>query len=150
MATSERTLDKAYTLKQFIQLRSSNEITYSDLCIFSRSITNNDLIYGISNLFNEYLDFIKPYAKILKLTDAEKIKYKYKPKLMAFEIYENTECDWILLALNGMCNAKEFNLETKRLLAFTPTDLNSILTQIINGEADYKKLNRRYIYNITE
>lgn len=150
MATSARALDKAYTLKQFVQLRSSNEITYSNFSIFSKSITNDNLIYGISNLFDEYMEFIKPYAKLLKLTDAEKLKYKYKPKLMAYDIYENTECDWILLSLNGMCNAKEFNLETKTLLAFTPTDLNSILTQILNGESEYKKLNKRYIYNITD
>ena len=139
-----------YTLNDFIQFKDGNNATYSNFSIFAKSITNNNLIYGISNILEEYLDDIKQYAKTIIFTKQEILRYKYKPKLLSYDIYGNTECDWVLLLLNGMCNAKEFSLYNEQLLAFTPSTLNSLLSQIMQGEATYMQMNKRYVGIITD
>ena len=43
----------SYTLTEFMQYKDGNNVTYSNFAIFAKSITNKDLIYGISNVLEE-------------------------------------------------------------------------------------------------
>lgn len=132
----------SYTLNQFINLKDVDKIVYRRYSILQRSLTNEDLIYCIDNILYTYMDEIKQKRKSVTVTETEKTKYAYKPKLLAYDLYGSTELFFILLAMNDMCNIKQFNLAEKHFFALTPQDTASFLSDIYNAESAYLKLNR--------
>lgn len=134
-----------YTLNQFISLKDVDRIVYRRYSIMQRSLTNEDLIYCIDNVIYIYLDEMKEKRKIVTVTESERIKYEYKPKLLAYDIYNSTELFFILLALNGMCNFKQFDLAERQFFALTPQDCAQFMSDIYNAELDYLNLNRASI-----
>lgn len=131
-----------YTISQFIAEKNSNDITYSNYSIFERSITNPDLVYAIDNIIYTYLDDLKKLCKTVIVNLHEKAKYIYKPKLLSYDIYGSTELSFVLLAVNGKCNLKEFDLIDNMFYALTPSDMASMLNKIKLAESEYLALNR--------
>ena len=73
--------------------------------------TNQSYFY---NLINDYLPLIKEKAVTVVLDDDEYNKYLYKPKLLAYDVYKNTELYYVILLLNNVCSIKEFdNISTR-------------------------------------
>ena len=138
--TSEPQL--TYTLNQFIALKDVDRIVYRRYSIMQRSLTNEELLYCIDNVIHTYMDEMKKKRKIVSVTESERIKYAYKPKLLAYDVYGSTELFFILLALNGMCNMKQFDLIERKFFALTPQDCAQFMSDIYNAEGDYLKLNR--------
>lgn len=134
--------NKTYTVSQFVALKGIDSVTYSNYSVLNRSIDHPELVYAVDNFIYTYMDEIKELRKTCTFTSEEKIKYMYKPKLLAYDIYGSIEAYFIILAMNGMCNAKEFDLEESKLYLLLPTDLNNIMSQIYNAEKEFKKLNR--------
>lgn len=131
-----------YTLNQFIALKDVDRIVYRRYSIMQRSLTNEELLYCIDNVIHTYMDEMKKKRKIVSVTESERIKYAYKPKLLAYDVYGSTELFFILLALNGMCNMKQFDLIERKFFALTPQDCAQFISDIYNAEGDYLKLNR--------
>lgn len=131
-----------YTLNQFIALKDVDRIVYRRYSIMQRSLTNEELLYCIDNIIHTYMDEMKKKRKIVSVTESERIKYAYKPKLLAYDVYGSTELFFILLALNGMCNMKQFDLIERKFFALTPQDCAQFMSDIYNAEGDYLKLNR--------
>lgn len=131
-----------YTLNQFIALKDVDRIVYRRYSIMQRSLTNEELLYCIDNVIYTYMDEMKKKRKIVSVTESERIKYAYKPKLLAYDVYGSTELFFILLALNGMCNMKQFDLIERKFFALTPQDCAQFMSDIYNAEGDYLKLNR--------
>lgn len=131
-----------YTLNQFIALKDVDRIVYRRYSIIQRSLTNEELLYCIDNVIHTYMDEMKKKRKIVSVTESERIKYAYKPKLLAYDVYGSTELFFILLALNGMCNMKQFDLIERKFFALTPQDCAQFMSDIYNAEGDYLKLNR--------
>lgn len=133
---------ETYTLDQFISLKDSDKITYPKYSIMERSLTNPELVYSIDNVIYGYMDELKRYRKIVTVGMNDKIKYQYKPKLLSYDIYGSTEAYFIILAMNGMCNLKEFTLEENRFFALTPSHLAMFMNDIYNAERRHIVLNR--------
>ena len=140
---------ETYTLSQFINAKESDTLTYSKLSILQRSLTHPEMVYAIDNVLYTYMDEIKSFRKRVKLTLHEKTKYMYKPKLLSYDIYGSTELYFVLLAMNGQCNLKEFDLVDKRFYALTPVDMTAIINSIMIAEDEHIKINRNNlnIYN---
>lgn len=134
-----------YTLNQFISLKDVDRIVYRRYSIMQRSLTNSDLIYCIDNVIYTYMDEINEKRKIVTVSEAERIKYAYKPKLLAYDIYNSTELFFLLLAMNGMCNMKQFDLIERKFFALTPQDCAQFMSDIYNSELNYLSLNRSSI-----
>ena len=124
--------NETYTLNQFIALKDSDSITYQKYSVLNRSITNE----------NNYMDEIMERRKICTFTKEEQLKYMYKPKLLSYDIYNSSEAYFIILAMNGMCNAKEFDLAEMKLNLLMPTDMANYMSQIANVEKEFINLNR--------
>ena len=118
---------ETYTLAQFISLRDADKIVYQRYAVMERSITYPTMVYAIDNV---------------RVTLDEKMKYQYKPKLLAYDIYGSTESYFMILALNGMCNLKEFSLEDRKFYALTPADLSTFMSSIYNAESKFLQMNR--------
>lgn len=136
---------KTYRLSDFISRKDSDKITYSRYSIYNQSITDKNLIYAIDNIIYTYMDEIDAMRLKVYVTLDEKIKYQYKPKLLAYDIYGSIETYFVLLAMNGMCNHKEFTLDSQEFWAMTPHDMVNIMNSIYIGETRYLNANRDHL-----
>ena len=133
---------ETYTLNQFISLRDSDKMMYVKYSILSRSIDHPEMVYAIENVVYNYMDIINSRKKTVIVDQEQKIKYQYKPKLLAYDVYGSTEWYFMILACNGICNLKEFTLEEFKFYALTPSDLAAIMSSILNAENKYITMNR--------
>lgn len=133
---------ETYTLNQFISLRDSDKMMYVKYSILSRSIDHPEMVYAIENVVYNYMDIINSRKKTVIVDQEQKIKYQYKPKLLAYDVYGSTESYFMILACNGICNLKEFTLEEFKFYALTPSDLAAIMSSILNAENTYITMNR--------
>lgn len=140
MATNKP--EKTYTIEDFISMRTSDNITYYNYSILRQSTVNDRITYSEDNIIYGYLDELKEKRQLLVLSDTEILKYKYKPKLLAYDIYGSTEIYFVILALNGMCSIKEFDLYDGKIYALYPSDMSNYMTYIYSAEQEYIKLNR--------
>ena len=134
--------NETYTINQFIALKDSDSITYQKYSVLNRSITNSKIVYSIDNLIYNYMDEIMAKKKVCTFTKEEQLKYMYKPKLLAYDIYNSSETYFIILAMNGMCNAKEFDIAEMKLNLLMPSDMANLMSQIANAEQEFIQLNR--------
>ena len=117
--------DATVSIQDFIALRNSDEINYYNYSILEY-LNGYDMF--ITNLLYDYEDEINDLAVTIKLTNIERAKYRYKPYLLAYDIYGSTETKFILMMLNNIIDPKEFDFETIR--ALRPADLARLLNRI--------------------
>ena len=149
MAESSISIDQpqiSYTLNQFIALKDVDRIVYRRYSIMQRSLTNKELVYCIDNILYTYMDEMKQKRKLVSVTESERIKYAYKPKLLSYDIYGSTEVFFLLLAMNGMFNMKQFDLSEKKFFALTPQDASIFSSDIYNAEYQYLTLNKTTLW----
>ena len=99
--------------------------------------------YAQDNIIYDYLPELNERTVTLTMTDNEFIKYRYKPKLLAYDLYGSTEVYFVIMALNGMCNIKDFN--KKKLKLLYKSDLIELLNEIYSAESDYIMYNRVHL-----
>ena len=76
------------------------------------------------------------------MTNEEFRKYKYKPKLLAYDIYGATELYFIILAINGIKYIDVKAFDKRKLRLPKANDLANIVTAIYNAETTYLNANR--------
>lgn len=121
---------KTYTVEEFISAGSLVPITYNNLSFIEK--IGNNIECPIFNVIDDYMDELKALCVDIQLNDKEYTRYIYKPKLLAHDIYKNGELFFIILALNGICDVKEFT--KKKLKMVSIENLETALTYIYNAE----------------
>lgn len=89
-------------------------------------------IFPLYNVIWDYQEDMIKDSYITRLTDNEFQKYKYKPKLLATDLYGNPEVYYIILILNDMMEEGEFDSRIIKLLS--RSDMQKYLTSIYNSE----------------
>ena len=131
---------KSYTIEEFIQYQGVSKLNYEDYCLHEKESFLNIISY---NILDDYLDELKLISKTIDLSDTEYIKYLYKPRILAYDIYGDPELFFIILKLNNLCSSKEFNLKKLKLI---PKDtLLEILSIIYNSEKNVLQRNSNTI-----
>lgn len=123
--------EQASSLAQFINLGKDIKITYNN---YSIKNTVNGISYPIHNIIHDYIDEIKEKRILVTLSDEEYLKYKFKPRLLAYDIYGNGELYFILLAINDMIDIKNFDL--KKIYMLKKEDIN-LINKIYIAEKKY-------------
>lgn len=113
------------TVEDFIAMRSSDELTYYNYSILEYS-KGYDMF--ITNLLYDYDDEFNDSVVTLQLTDKEKSKYRYKPYLLAYDIYGSAELDFVIMMLNGIIDPKEFDFNKIKIIKYG--ELSTLLTRI--------------------
>lgn len=132
------------TIEEFIDMGACDEITYKNFSILVKFIGESSVIeYAQDNIIYDYMDELLAKAKDFELSDSDYIKYRYKPKLLSYDIYDTTELYFVILAINGMCSIKDFNKRKIKLLY--KSDMMNLLNQIYSAESDYILYNRKHI-----
>lgn len=130
--------DSAISVEEFIDLQSTDDVTYYNYSILEYL---NGFDVFLTNLLYDYEDEFQDVALTIQLNDLEKFKYRYKPYLLAYDLYGSTETAFILMMLNGIIDPKEFVFEKIKVLR--PSDLNDILSRI-------RSVNEEFLYNNRE
>jgi len=119
-----------YNMEDFISAGSGVTLTYNNLS-YLESLSNGARV-PIFNVISDYMDELVKLCVKIELNDLQYIKYAYKPKLLAYDIYGNQELYFIILLVNGICDVKEFD---KKIINMIPVDrMNEVLTYIYNAE----------------
>jgi hypothetical protein len=127
----------AHTLSEFINMQSSDELTYRNFSILEKS---HNLEILDHNILNDYLPEIQPYLLDITFDFEEARRYKYSPDLLAYDIYGSTQLDFVVMFFNGVIDPKEFDFDTVKLLY--RSQLKALLDEIYKSELDYLKVTR--------
>lgn len=128
-------ISQSYTMEQFIALGKAVSVTYDKYSF--KEILSNGTEISILNVVNDYMREIKEECVTVKLSDTEAKKYRYKPKLLCYDVYGAQEVYFVILLINGIIDVKEFDFTT--LLMPTKDKLNQYLSDIYNAEYRYIK-----------
>ena len=121
-----------YTIDQFIQCQSDTNVCYNNLSFIDQ---RNSIKYNTYNVLSDYLDEIREnYCLKIKLDKDNMFKYKYRPKLLCYDIYGDGELAFIIMIINDICDVKEFTKDT--LLMPTKDNMNLITSRIFNSDKD--------------
>lgn len=129
--------DETITVQDFIAMRNSDEITYYNFSIVEY-LNGYDIF--ITNVLYDYEEELRDLSVFIKLTDVERIRYKYKPYLFAYDLYGTREMAFIIMMLNGIIDPKEFDYNKIRVLRYN--DLTAIINRIGAINEDYINKNK--------
>lgn len=132
--------EKTSSLEDFITAGESDAMTYSNFSIYHRCGNEKNVLIAINNVIYDYFDELKSLCKDVELTDAELLKYKYKPKLLSYDVYGSTQLYFIIMMINGMYDIKDF--KRKRIKLIYKDDLSAFLKQVGTAENTYISKNR--------
>lgn len=129
--------DETITVQDFIAMRNSDEITYYNFSIVEY-LNGYDMF--ITNVLYDYEEELRDLSVFIKLTDVERIRYKYKPYLFAYDLYGTREMAFIIMMLNGIIDPKEFDYNKIRVLKYN--ELTTIINRIGAINEDYINKNK--------
>jgi hypothetical protein len=127
---------KTYTLDQFADSKSSNDMSYYSLSLLEKDPISN-IEYDVFNVLSDYINELKDMSKTVTLSDDEYNIYKYKPKLLSYYLYGNTELYFIILWINDIWSVKDFDFHTLKLIK--NSDLSDALSRINASEKSFIK-----------
>lgn len=135
-----------YTLSDFIEYGKQDEMTYENYCILR---VQNNIRFAEESVLDYYLEeLIKICEKITEFTPDEKIRYKYSPDILAYDIYGSTQLDFIILLANNMLDYKDFDFKRKHLLLPRKSVLKQFLSSVYNSEREWIETNRSSIVGL--
>lgn len=125
-----------FTLDQFADSKSSNDISYYSMSLLEKDPINN-IEYDVFNVISDYMSELKAMSKEVILSEQEYYTYRFRPKLLANYLYGNGELYFIILWLNDMWSVKDFNKSKIKLIK--NSDLAKALSDINASEKDFIK-----------
>ena len=126
---------ESYTMEQFISLGRKVSLTY-DRYSFKELLSNGTEI-SILNVVNDYMREIKENSLLVKFSENEYRKYRFKPKILSYDVYDTQDLYYVILLANGIIDEKEFDF-TELLMPTTDT-MNTYMSAIYNAEYRYIK-----------
>lgn len=94
----------------------------------SFSSDNEPIVFNYLSILDKYYYELQKHVVTVKLTDDEFAKYKYKPKLLCYDVYNNLDMAPLILRLNNMTSVIDF---TKQELKMYKNDIYSTLNEIL-------------------
>lgn len=88
-------------------------------------------------VLNDYYDDMKRLSVSITLTEDQYLQYRFRPKLLADYLYGNGELSFIILMLNELVSAKDFDMRIVKLIS--KSDLNEFLTLVRSAETEFVK-----------
>lgn len=133
-------IHKTYTIEDLITEGSTDIVTYTKFSLLEKI---GDMTVPTENIIFDYMDELKKLSVNVRLTDNELLKYKYKPKLLAFDVYGTTESYFVIMALNNIIDVRDFKM--KRLKMLKKDAMSEIISYIYSANTDLIKANRQHL-----
>lgn len=134
-------LEDEGTIEGTIEKGKNVLLIYNNLALLRRLI-NND--YNIDcpedNVIYDYLSELKNATIKVELSNAQYLKYKYRPDLLSYDMYGTPIFEYVILALNDIISPKYF---TKKKIYMIPEEyMDMLIGEIYDAEKDYITFNR--------
>lgn len=118
-----------YTLDQFIACQSDISFCYNNLSFIDQI---DNIKYNIYNVVSDYIDeIISEYCVKVELSDEQLSKYKYRPKLLCYDVYGAQELYYLILIINDICSVKDFT--KKKIILPTKANMTVVCKAIMNA-----------------
>ena len=139
-------LSDEYTLGGFIDHKSTEEFSYKNFSVLA-ACESGEVLFTIKNVVDDYIDELLELSIEVHLSDEERRKYEYRPWLLAYDVYGNSELYWIIMLLNDIPTPNEF--ENIQILKMPKKAvLEEALSKIMESESTYLSRNRSEMENI--
>lgn len=121
-------------IKAFINTKPIISTDYSNMSFIEE---RERIQFAVGNIVtDDYFPELKSKCVKVHLDDKEIQKYKYRPKMLAYDVYDNAELYYIILRINDLYNVKDFNLSKKYIYLLPKKDLNAFLADIYTFSND--------------
>lgn len=137
MINNNTTAATTYSVEQFVDMRSTDDVTYYNFAVLDHI---DGIEYNLTNIIYDYQEEIEECTVVLTLSDLELSKYKYKPWLLAFDLYGSEQAVFLIFALNDILFDREFDFKKVRVIL--PEFLPTLLGRIASANADFINKNR--------
>ena len=134
------------TIQDVISAGKELKLCNRELSLKSVLTNSNDekFIINITNVFEQYYEILLENTVVVTLTDEEYLKYRFKPKVLSFDLYGTIELHYLLLRLNHVYSVINFDFTELRVFNTNILDLlNEILVlendNLIGNEVDIIK-----------
>lgn len=108
-------------------------IISTDYATMSFTEERERIQFAVGNLVtDDYYPELKAKCVRVHLSDDDILKYKYRPKMLAYDIYDNTELYYVILRVNDLYNVKDFNLSKKYIYLPSKKVLKEFLAGVHN------------------
>lgn len=123
------------SMEDFVLSKTSSANSYHSFSLIDLVKTDGDtnIAFPVFNVLNDYFDEIREKRIKIELNDNEYVKYRFRPKLLAFDLYGNTELAFLILELNDIFSPRDFDL--RELYLLRKDTLTSMLTSIKSSES---------------
>lgn len=111
----------------------TNELSYRELhdsAIIKDTFSNRNIEIPFNSITNKYKNFLSKIIVEKTLTEHERLKYKYKPKLLSQDLYSTTEYWNDLLILNNFYSVLDF-IPEKTIKIYNKNELKEYLNEIL-------------------
>lgn len=134
---------KTYTLTEFIDMQSQDEMTYVNYSILQ---LYDNIRFSLENILDYYQSELKSICLDITSFSRDQIsKYKYFPDILAYDVYGSTQLDFIVIRCNGIIDPKEFDFSRNEILLPRSDVLKEFLSSVYNNNRDWLDLNRSEI-----
>lgn len=118
------------TIQELIDSVKDMEISYRNLHTNIYIKNKEDIIkIPYKSIIQTYLPFFQDTVVTAKLNPDEIVMYRYKPKMLSFDLYGTTELWSSLMELNGVLSIVDFTLETPKV--FHPNSFMKKLNEVM-------------------
>ena len=124
------------SMNEQIENAKSLEISYRTLheqAILKDKISGRNIQIPFSSFTNKYKDFLNTIIVDVSLTDEERAKYRYRPKMVSYDLYNTTEFWNDLLIINNFFSLSEFQ-PGETLKVYDPNKLKDYINEIMINE----------------
>lgn len=121
------------TMQSLIDAYNRNEKSYRNLheqAVIYLSKSNEYIRVPYGSITNKYRDFLAGASMVIELSDEQVNKYRYKPRLVAKDLYGTSELWYAILELNNMCSVIEFR-DIKYLRVYHPSTFYKMINEIM-------------------
>lgn len=120
------------TISELILAGKQEKFTPDKLHLKQIIQTDNDyMVINLYSIIDRYMEELKTLLIDVELTDTEYEKYRYKPKLLCVDLYDNIDLAPLILRMNNMLSVLEFDKQNIKLFK---TSITKYLNEIINLE----------------
>lgn len=124
-------------LENYIKSGNNENFRYSSFCLIDVNDYNQSRC--ITNLLDDYYEYLEDYFMEINLSTDEIRKYKYNPKRLAYDVYGDTNLYSFILYINKMSSIKEFDLKTGKVNLIHVDSLVPLLNNIYCTELEQIK-----------
>lgn len=131
-----------YTLPDFIREYSAEDIRINSFFLkqvfWDSNKMNHKIIVNESSIIDKYKEELEENKRMVEFTTKEYYRYKYNPKLLAYDVYGTTELWFMILLANELYTITEFDM--RKVCLFDSAIITKI-NRMINLDAEFLEIN---------